>query len=67
MVPVADRVVVSSVVGCLRLRDLPLKVGLALLLSVVEVAATEPPAESEHEFTFVVLGDSQSNLPNKFN
>ena len=29
--------------------------------------AKESPPEPEHEFTFVVLGDSQFHLPNKFN
>jgi len=29
--------------------------------------AMEPPPESEHEFTFAVLGDSQFHLPNLFN
>ena len=38
-----------------------------LLSSSLPTAAVEPPREPAHEFTFVVLGDSQFHLPNTFN
>jgi predicted phosphodiesterase len=38
-----------------------------LVLGYLPTAAVEPPRQPEHEFTFVVLGDSQFHLPNTFN
>ena len=41
---------------------------VALLVAAGHPAgAVEPPPEPEHEFTFVVLGDSHFHLPNEFN
>ena len=40
---------------------------LILLTSYLPVDAVEPPREPDHEFTFVVLGDSQFHFPNTFN
>ncbi len=38
-----------------------------LLLGGTAISAVEAPTAPDHEFTFVVLGDSQFHLPNKFN
>ena len=38
-----------------------------LLLGVTVVAAVDAPTAPDHEFSFVVLGDSQFHLPNNFN
>ena len=38
-----------------------------LLLGVTVVSAVEAPTAPDHEFSFVVLGDSQFHLLNKFN
>ena len=44
-----------------------LSIAAALAASYLPAAAVQPPREPEHEFTFVVLGDSQFHLPNTFN
>ena len=43
--------------------------GVVVLLALgwLPAIAVEPPVEPDHEFTFVVLGDSQFELPNTFN
>ena len=43
--------------------------GIVVLLALgwLPAIAVEPPVEPDHEFTFVVLGDSQFELPNTFN
>ncbi len=38
-----------------------------LLVTPPHLPAVDLPTEAEQEFTFVVLGDSQFHLPNKFN
>ena len=40
---------------------------VAILLEGTLASARESPPEPEHEFTFVVLGDSQFHHPNEFN
>ena len=44
-----------------------LSIAAAVAASYLPAAAVQPPREPEHEFTFVVLGDSQFHLPNTFN
>ena len=44
-----------------------LAVIVLLLVAHRTAYAVEPPREPRHEFTFVVLGDSQFHLPNTFN
>ena len=38
-----------------------------LLVASMAASAVEAPSPPDHEFSFVVLGDSQFHLPNKFN
>ena len=38
-----------------------------LVASSLPADAVEPPREPDHEFNFVVLGDSQFHFPNTFN
>ena len=44
-----------------------LAIATVLLMGTTPLRGVEPPHEPKHEFMFVVLGDSQFELPNTFN